>query len=71
MTRRKDTSEPRLLEHQKEVDQLTAQCVGEGRFAFDTEFVMEDRFESLRHLSVRIRLIRLLKHYSQKSVMQD
>ena len=46
MTRRKDTTEPRLLEHQHEVDQLTAQCLAAGRFAFDTEFVMEDRFES-------------------------
>jgi len=46
LTRRKDATEPRLLEQQREVDDLTAQCKAATRFAFDTEFVMEDRYES-------------------------
>lgn len=46
MTHRNGLSEPILIERQKEMDQLAAQCLSEGRFAFDTEFVMEDRYES-------------------------
>lgn len=37
---------PRVIREQKELDQLVADCVAAGRFAFDTEFVMEDRYES-------------------------
>jgi len=40
------TPEYRLLETQDEITALCAECQAEGRFAFDTEFVMEDRFES-------------------------
>jgi ribonuclease D len=35
-----------LIERQGQLDELCARCREEGRFAFDTEFVMEDRFES-------------------------
>ncbi len=38
--------EPILVENQEQVDELCAACRGQGRFAFDTEFVMEDRYET-------------------------
>jgi len=37
--------EPVLLQSQDEVDSICSQARAEGRFAFDTEFVMEDRYE--------------------------
>ncbi len=37
---------PNLIDQQEQIDALCAECRAEGRFAFDTEFVMEDRFES-------------------------
>ena len=33
------------VENQEQLDQVCATCRKDGRFAFDTEFVMEDRFE--------------------------
>lgn len=46
MTRRNEPQQPVLIAHQRELDQLVEQCGSNGRFAFDTEFVMEDRYES-------------------------
>ncbi len=46
MTRRALPPDLTLIERQEEVDALSARCRREGRFAFDTEFVMEDRYES-------------------------
>jgi len=37
---------PHLIERQEQIEALCAECRADGRFAFDTEFVMEDRFES-------------------------
>lgn len=34
-----------MIEEQRVIDEVCARCREEGRFAFDTEFVMEDRFE--------------------------
>ena len=34
-----------IIVSQDDVDTMCAQCRAEGRFAFDTEFVMEDRYE--------------------------
>ena len=38
--------EPVRIESQDRLDDLCATCRDEGRFAFDTEFVMEDRYET-------------------------
>ncbi len=38
--------EPLLVERQEQIDALVAAARAEGRFAFDTEFVMEDRYEA-------------------------
>lgn len=46
MARKKHSPELTLLKSQAEIDALCETCRGERRFAFDTEFVMEDRFES-------------------------
>ena len=46
MVRRRLIPEPTLVEHQRQIEELCALCRAEGRFAFDTEFVMEDRYES-------------------------
>ena len=46
MSRRQRQPEPTLIERQAELDELCAECAAQGRFAFDTEFVMEDRYES-------------------------
>lgn len=46
MTRRALPPDLALIERQEEIDQLCAQIRHEGRFAFDTEFVMEDRYQS-------------------------
>ena len=35
-----------LVKLQEGIEALCARCRSEGRFAFDTEFVMEDRYES-------------------------
>ncbi len=35
-----------LVERQEQIDEICAECRAEGKFAFDTEFVMEDRYES-------------------------
>jgi ribonuclease D len=35
-----------LVAHQAQIDEICARCRAEGGFAFDTEFVMEDRYES-------------------------
>jgi len=37
---------PVLIETQSALGEVVAACRSEGRFAFDTEFVMEDRFEA-------------------------
>ena len=42
--RRINRPEPTVIENQAQVDDLCARARSEGRFAFDTEFVMEDRF---------------------------
>ncbi len=42
---RRESTESVIIQRQEEIDELCAQCRAEGRFAFDTEFVMEDRFE--------------------------
>lgn len=46
MTRRIPPPDATLIERQEQLDALCAQCRTEGRFAFDTEFVMEDRYAS-------------------------
>lgn len=46
MTRRSESSPPVLVTQQMELNQLVTQCAADGTFAFDTEFVMEDRYES-------------------------
>ncbi len=46
MGRRPPSPEPVLVERQEQVEALCAQCRADGAFAFDTEFVMEDRYES-------------------------
>lgn len=46
MMRGRNAAEPELLESQEQVVELCARCRAEGRFAFDTEFVMEDRYET-------------------------
>lgn len=38
--------EPISVDRQSQLDDICAECRGNGRFAFDTEFVMEDRFEA-------------------------
>lgn len=43
---RLSTPEPLQVTQQDEVDRVCASCREGGRFGFDTEFVMEDRFES-------------------------
>ncbi len=40
-----DTANRVLIERQSQIDEFCTQVRGEGRFGFDTEFVMEDRFE--------------------------
>ncbi len=42
---RSPTPEAVLVERQEQIDQVCSQARSEGRFAFDTEFVMEDRYE--------------------------
>lgn len=37
--------EPSLIDDQAQLDAVCAACRAEGRFSFDTEFVMEDRFK--------------------------
>jgi len=39
------TPESVVVERQPQIDEFCARARGEGRFAFDTEFVMEDRYE--------------------------
>lgn len=34
-----------MIDEQRDIDEVCSRCREEGRFAFDTEFVMEDRFE--------------------------
>ncbi|MBU0719517.1 MAG: HRDC domain-containing protein [Planctomycetes bacterium] len=46
LTRRPPIPEPILVENQNQVEQFCKVCLKEKRFAFDTEFVMEDRYES-------------------------
>ncbi len=46
MPKRNAPGNPTLIDQQEQIDALYAECRAEGRFAFDTEFVMEDRFES-------------------------
>jgi len=43
---RKSSPEPNLLDGQADIEQLCETCREEKRFAFDTEFVMEDRYAS-------------------------
>lgn len=43
---RGSTPQPVVIESQEQLDDLCAQCQHVGRFGYDTEFVMEDRFES-------------------------
>lgn len=45
-TRRPDVPEPTLAASQDDIDQFVAEARSQGRFAFDTEFVMEDRYQS-------------------------
>ena len=45
MGRRLTPPEPVLVERQDQITEFVAQCRAEGAFAFDTEFVMEDRYE--------------------------
>ena len=40
-----DTPETVVIERQEQIDEFCVQARAEGRFAFDTEFVMEDRYE--------------------------
>jgi len=46
MHRRRPETEVTLVKQQEGIEALCARCRSEGRFAFDTEFVMEDRYES-------------------------
>ena len=46
MRRRRNIPESSVLGTQSEIQELCAQCRAEARFAFDTEFVMEDRYEA-------------------------
>ena len=46
MARRTSPPEPVLIKRQTQIRDLCARCREEERFAFDTEFVMEDRYES-------------------------
>ncbi len=46
MQRRRGGPEATLIENQSQISQFCQRCGDEGRFAFDTEFVMEDRYES-------------------------
>ncbi len=46
MRRRRPIPDPVVLQRQEQIEALCARCRAEGRFAFDTEFVMEDRYES-------------------------
>jgi len=46
MPKHERSANPRLVETQDDISALCDRCRAEGRFAFDTEFVMEDRFES-------------------------
>lgn len=45
MVRHKDALEPVVIERQEQIDEFCIRARAEGRFAFDTEFVMEDRYE--------------------------
>lgn len=44
--RRQEVPETLLVESQDQIDQFAAEVRTLGRFAFDTEFVMEDRYQS-------------------------
>ena len=46
MHSRRPKVEVTVIRDQNEVEELCARCRSEGRLAFDTEFVMEDRYES-------------------------
>jgi len=46
MRKSRSAPAPILVENTSQVDELCARCLSDGRFAFDTEFVMEDRFAS-------------------------
>lgn len=46
MGQRPERPDIRPIERQDQLVELCNQCRAEGRFAFDTEFVMEDRFEA-------------------------
>ena len=46
MARRPSSAEIVLIDRQEQVDEFVRCCRVEERFAFDTEFVMEDRFEA-------------------------
>jgi len=45
MNRAAGVPETVVIERQQQIDEFCAQARTEGRFAFDTEFVMEDRYE--------------------------
>ncbi len=45
MNRGPETPETVVVENKRQIDEFCAQVRAEGRFAFDTEFVMEDRYE--------------------------
>lgn len=45
MTEKNDKSDTLKVRTQAEIEQIADQCRSEGRFAFDTEFVMEDRYQ--------------------------
>ena len=45
MQRRPSLPETTTIKRQAQIEEICRQCRTEGRFAFDTEFVMEDRFE--------------------------
>lgn len=46
MSRTRNNPEPVVFDRQEQVEELCLVCRQEGRFAFDTEFVMEDRYEA-------------------------
>ncbi len=46
MSRARPAPEPVVVQRQDQIDEFCALCRTEGRFAFDTEFVMEDRYET-------------------------
>jgi len=46
MSKEAPRNPPVLVERQDQISEFCAECRAEGRFAFDTEFVMEDRYES-------------------------